>query len=150
VDPSQIRARVIADHEGFRDVLDRLERRTRAADGGDAAALQELRGLAQGLLERLQEHMRWEEHYLRPALREADAWGEERAERLTREHAEQREELAFILQRLRDPERPEPLVINDLIGLIVMLREDMDEEERDLLDERVLRDDIVGIEVEAG
>jgi hypothetical protein len=41
-------------------------------------------------------------------------------------------------------------VSRDIRGLVGLLRDDMREEETVFLDERVLRDDIVGIDVEAG
>ncbi len=43
-----------------------------------------------------------------------------------------------------------PGLARNLLDLIALLRTDMDEEERDLLDERVIRDDVVGIDVETG
>ena len=61
-----------------------------------------------------------------------------------------RELLRFILERLRDPRRPAVMVAGDVTGLVELLREDMQEEERDLLDPRVLRDDVIGIDVESG
>jgi iron-sulfur cluster repair protein YtfE (RIC family) len=149
--PSEIRRRVLTDHEALRGHLVGLEKLTRSVDrettNGQARAL---RDDARALLEELSNHMRWEEHYLLPALRDADAWGEERARRLIGDHREQRQVLDLIIERLRDSGRPEALVVRDVFGLIAFLREDMDEEERDLLDPRVLRDDVVGIDVETG
>ena len=98
----------------------------------------------------LARHMRWEDRHLGPALLDADAWGEERLARLRGDHREQREILAHSLERLRDSNRPGVLVTSDLRDLILMLRDDMEEEERDLLDPRVLRDDVVAIDLEAG
>jgi hypothetical protein len=90
--------------------------------------------------------MRWEESYLLPALREADAWGEERAARLIRDHREQRELFDFLNARLRDEAQPAALVARDVNHLVALLRDDMREEEAELLDERVLRDDIVAVD----
>jgi hemerythrin-like domain-containing protein len=150
--PSEIRLRVLADHEVLRVDLLRLE--SLAAEGVEPAASQEplsnLRGEAERFLARLREHMRWEEIYLLPALEQADAWGQERAQRLVDDHREQRELLDLIVTRLRDPERPDAIVARDINNLIGLLREDMCEEEADLLDERVLRDDVIAIEMETG
>lgn len=52
--------------------------------------------------------------------------------------------------RLRDRTRPAGIVARDVSSLAALLRGDMREEEPELLDERVLRDDIVGIAVETG
>ena len=147
--PSEIRTRILSDHERLRGDLDRLE--ALVIDlRGSRAALEALRLDAGALIARLQAHMRWEESYLLPALREADAWGEERAERLTRDHREQRDLLSFLNARLRDEAQPAALVARDVDHLIALLRDDMTEEEAELLDERVLRDDVVAIAVETG
>lgn len=149
--PSEIRIRVLADHEELRGHLVGLEKLTHAvrrdATDGDARRLREITRV---LLDQLSKHMRWEERYLLPALRDADAWGEERAARLLGDHREQRQVLDLIVERLGDSGRPEALVVGDVFGLIAFLRADMEEEERDLLDPRVLRDDVVGIDVETG
>lgn len=94
--------------------------------------------------------MRWEDRHLAPALREADAWGEERAAKLDRDHREQRQVLSHCLAAVADESRPASVVARTLIDLVGMLREDIEDEERVLLDERVLRDDVVGIDVETG
>lgn len=149
--PSEVRGHVLQDHEGLRRDLDRLEERAKQTRREDPVShLPSLLGDAETLLEKLQVHMRWEEVHLLPVLRDADAWGEERALRLERDHREQRALLDFILERLHDTERPNELLYSDVFGLIAFLREDMEEEERDLLDERVLRDDVIAIEMEAG
>jgi hypothetical protein len=49
-------------------------------------------------------------------------------------------------QRLSEDMRPAALVVRDVTHLIAVLREDMREEEEELLDERVLRDDVVAID----
>ena len=95
--------------------------------------------------------MHWEDVHLRPALLEIpDAWGKEHAEELDRDHREQRELLSDALDRVQDPSRPPSLVARNLLDLVELLRADMEQEERDLLDERVLRDDLVTIDAETG
>ena len=79
-----------------------------------------------------------------------DAWGEERAEILETDHREQRELLRDVIDKLRDHDRPPRVVAENVLDLVALLRQDMEEEEAMLLDPRVLRDDIVGIDVEAG
>jgi iron-sulfur cluster repair protein YtfE (RIC family) len=150
--PSEIRARVMEDHAGLRVDLDRLEALARRVREGDPAKpdVDALRSGAKALLDRLWAHMRWEETWLLPALRGADAWGSERARRLVGDHREQRVLLEFLLDRLLDSARPDRLVFSDVDALLAFLRKDMEEEERDLVDERILRDDVVGIEVETG
>jgi iron-sulfur cluster repair protein YtfE (RIC family) len=148
--PSEVRRRILADHERLRRDLERLEALANEILQDLHPPLATLRVDAERLLARLRAHMHWEESYLLPALREADAWGVERAERLTRDHREQRELLDFVMVRLRDATRPAAIVAGDVCHLVELLREDMREEEQELLDERVLRDDIVAIAVETG
>ena len=150
--PSEVRARVLEDHEGLRADLDRLEglaQRVRRDDCSERD-VDALRSDAQTLLDKLRVHMQWEDRYLLPALRSADAWGEERAKRLVDDHREQRALLDFILERLLDDGRPDELVFSDVFGLIAFLRLDMAEEESGFVDESLLRDDVIGIEVETG
>jgi iron-sulfur cluster repair protein YtfE (RIC family) len=143
--PSEIRSRILSDHRSLRGDLDRL--------GALAADVREgrtpcvaLRGDVELLFAWLRDHMRWEESYLLPALREADAWGAERADRLLGDHREQRELLEFLNRRMQDGEQPAALLVLDVVHLIELLRADMREEESDLLDERVLRDDVIAID----
>jgi hypothetical protein len=143
--PSEVRTQILNDHERLRGDLDRLEALVSDLRSG-RAALGTLRLDSGALLARLQAHMRWEESYLLPALREADAWGEERAARLIRDHREQRELFDFLNARLRDEAQPAALVARDVDHLVALLRDDMREEEAELLDERVLRDDIVAVD----
>jgi iron-sulfur cluster repair protein YtfE (RIC family) len=150
VKPSEVRERTLRDHEALRIALDRLERCCREAARGDLLPAGQLREAAHALIVDVERHMRWEERHLEPALREADAWGNERADRLRSDHREQREALGHVLAGLRDPGRPPALVARMLLDLIALLRDDMAEEEDLLLDPRVLRDDVVGIDVETG
>jgi iron-sulfur cluster repair protein YtfE (RIC family) len=150
--PSEIRTRLLEDHEGLRADLDRLGalvQRLRDREG-ETRKLGAVRRDARSLLEKLRAHMSWEETELLPALRDSDAWGSERAKRLISDHREQRALLDFILVRLLDATRPAALVLADVDALIAFLLADMQEEETDLASDRILRDDVTGIEVESG
>jgi iron-sulfur cluster repair protein YtfE (RIC family) len=149
MEPSEIRSRILGDHERLRGDLDRLEALVGDARAGSAARASLLID-TEALLARLRAHMHWEESYLLPALREADAWGAERAEQLTRDHREQSELLDFLNVRLREQARPIALLVREVEQIIELLRNDIRQEEAELLDERVLRDDIVAIDVQTG
>ncbi len=148
--PSEVRERILADHESIRKMLEELEAAARGVLAGERRLLGPLRDRGEALLARLEEHMHWEDRYLSAALREADAWGAERAALLDREHREQRVMLRDTLKRIRANRRPATAVARDLADLVARLRIDMEQEERDLVDERVLRDDVIGIDVETG
>ena len=148
--PSEVRRRILEDHERLRREVEQVEGLAREILKDLREPISALRAEAEGLVKRLFAHMKWEETHLLPALREADAWGAERAERLVRDHREQRNLLDFVLGRLHDPARPAEAVARDIVHLADLLREDMQAEEKDLLDERVLRDDVVAIDVVTG
>jgi iron-sulfur cluster repair protein YtfE (RIC family) len=150
MEPSEVRRRVLADHERLRRDVEQIESFAREILEGLRMPISALRAKAKDLVARLRAHMQWEESYLLPALREADAWGAERAEHLVRDHREQRDRLDFVVERLDDSTRPAELVAQDVVHLVDLLCEDMLVEEQEFLDERVLRDDIVAIAVETG
>ena len=147
--PSEVRERVLADHERLRADFERIEALARAARDGALERFSDLRVAGDALLARLLAHMRWEESYLLPALRDSDSWGAERATRLIKDHRDQRELFRFFHSRLGEIDSW-PVLAQRLSDLIALLRDDMAEEERDLLDERVLRDDVVAIDALSG
>jgi hypothetical protein len=148
--PSEIRKTVLDDHETLRAILASLERVARQVIEGESPLIGAVRLEGEELLKTLGRHMHWEDLYLRPALLQADAWGQARAERLDDDHREQRELLAYSLSAVEDQSRPAAVIARQMLDLARLIREDMEDEERCLLDERVLRDDVVGIDVESG
>jgi iron-sulfur cluster repair protein YtfE (RIC family) len=148
--PSEVRDHVLDDHQRLRRQLGRLERLAMEVTRGDRLQIGELRSAGEELLTTLLRHMDWEDRQLAPALADADGWGAERANRLTSHHVEQREELSSIVADLQDQRRPPLVLATTLLQLVRHLRLDMQEEEGFFLDPNVLRDDVVGIDVEAG
>ena len=148
--PAETREWVLADHRRLRAALDALEELARTYQQGERTLLGSLRNATERFLNRFEEHTRWEDEHLRPVLIDADAWGAERAKRLDHDHKEQRELLDYSLGLICDPGRSPVLIGRGVIDLIALIRSDMEEEERDLLDPRVLRDDVVGIDTETG
>jgi hypothetical protein len=148
--PSEVRRRVLDDHGTLRVLMDALEATARQVLAGESDLLESLRLQAEALLERLERHMHWEDLHLRPALLEADAWGEARASKLDGDHREQREVLGYALASLAEGARPDGVVARSLLDLVALLRSDMDEEERLLVSRKVLRDDVVAIDPEDG
>ena len=148
--PGEVRARICADHGAIRGILEGVAALARRVEGDEHDLLGALRLEGEALLRRLEDHLFWEDLHLAPALRQADAWGEARAGQLDADHRQQREVLAHCLAAVQDERRPARVVARTLVDLTELLRDDMQEEERLLLDERVLRDDVVGIEVETG
>ena len=139
--PSEVRRQVLADHAALRDKLSSLQKVARQVLEGKRSVLGTLRLEGEALLKILLEHMQWEDVNLDPALRRSDAWGDERAAQLARDHREQRELLEHALRGLEDQTRPAVVLARSLVDLVELLGEDMADEEAALLDERVLRND---------
>ena len=145
---SELRDRILTDHLALRGILDHVASLADDLAAGDRKLAGPLRVAAEELLDRLERHMHWEDRYLAPALLSADAWGEERARQLDRDHREQRELLAHTLERIRDHGQPATVLARGLRDFVQLLRDDMDEEEATLVSPRVLRDDVVSIDPE--
>lgn len=139
--PSQIRENVLDDHVWLRELLTDVDELARRVQAGDHELRGRLHERALAMRERFLGHLELEERDLLPALRDADAWGEERARRLEQEHAAQRERFAALLERLQTPTADPCRLADELRALIADLLADMQEEERLLLRESVLRDD---------
>jgi hypothetical protein len=134
MEPSDVRERIRADHAALRPLLcavGDLARRVEAGEGSRVVA--SLRECGVALLERFAAHLELEERILLPVLR---AEGGVRAERLAREHHEQRLLLEYILGRLQDAARPSLVLGRELIGLVDVLMDDMADEEAGVLAER--------------
>jgi hypothetical protein len=150
MEPSRVREAILEQHADLRERLAELRALAASATGSDEQAAIALRESGLQVLAILGSHLDFEDRYLVPALREVDAWGDERADLVTREHAEQREIFHYILERLRETQRPSVLLAREVETLVDAILVDMGEEERTMLDEDLLRDDVVGINVEAG
>jgi len=145
--PSAVRAQILREHEEIRGLVDGLEKAVAALKAGAPGAISTARAARDAICARLFDHIDLEDAILAPALAAADAWGPLREQQLLKHHAEQREQL-------HDLEQLETLDPNELRErlqwLIDDLREDMKHEENALLDPDLLRDDVVGIDVEGG
>ena len=136
--PSEVRERILADHVVLRRMLERLEVRARRLlqrrNRQHPGLYEELRVLH----ERLREHFELEERILVPALRATDAWGPERVAQFHEEHTRQRDIMDGFSH---GGERPSVELALMAWGFVRLMLEDMAEEEKISLNERVLRDD---------
>jgi len=134
-----VRNRILEQHAELRGMLDEisdLADRFQAEGETVGEALRE-RGLE--LYARFEEHLGFEDRCLAPALRVAHAKGVEAANRLANEHAEQRQLLRYLLDRLKNQRQPTLLVVRELQSFAEYLRQDMAHEEEKLLGEDVFR-----------
>jgi iron-sulfur cluster repair protein YtfE (RIC family) len=149
MEPSEVRRRVLRDHQSLCQRVEQVESLAEEVIGGGQAP----DGLCEAtgeLLRALTDHMSWEDRHLVPALRDADAWGPERVARFEAEHLQQRTQLAELLEGLEDRSQPPQALAHRVLEWLSDLHADMDEEESAFLDRDLLRDDVIGIDVESG
>ncbi len=138
--PSEVRQRILEEHEKLRDSIYIVRNLAREAARGDSSRVPTLEKRAVGLGSELATHLDLEDRHLVPVVLEC--LGEEAAANLSREHAEQRALLEYILRRLRDERRPPLLLARELQTLSELLLEDMAREEEELLANANLWDDL--------
>jgi hypothetical protein len=148
MDPSQVRTRIMQDHDTLREHLSELEEAclTMLSDRQHAICVRQLAGK---LLQALTQHTELEDAILAPALAEIDAWGAVRADQLLTHHQSQRgriHELTSLYATQLDAED----VSRITHSFIAELRADMEHEERDLLHPDLLRDDLTVVGSNSG
>ncbi len=134
--PSRLLSELLAQHDELRAIMDRCEELADQFDAGQTTALALTREIAKLRLA-FDAHNQFEEQLLRPVLREIDAFGDVRIERMFSDHVG--EHRAMRLQLGDD-------TTNALRGAIDSLRVHLQAEERYFLSSRVLRDDVVSVE----
>lgn len=113
------------------------------------ASLERALALGHELRREFNAHLDLEDRLLVPALRDGDAWGEIRAQQVAAKHGELRQELQALPLHESCPLDPCALAAR-LIAVIEALRADMAREEHGVLTPELLRDDVLGIDVEDG
>lgn len=139
--PSEVRRKVLSQHREIEQMLSELE--TGVAQLGEGAVdADQVKRAAYALRGILELHMNFEELHMVPAITEADGFGPERAKHLHTEHDSQRKQLDHLVDAIREASSVGDLVIS-VAKLAEMLRDDIEEEEREYVTERLLRDSII-------
>lgn len=140
LDPSEVRARVLDEHEEIRRDLAAFTTMADQADrtGDDTA----LRAAMRAFLPKLEAHMALEDEILVPALMEADAFGDVRTDIMHAHHAAYREEAAALLADLDAGSDP-GAVVRWARKLVADVQVEMKEEEDRILRADILRDDVI-------
>ncbi len=142
---SEVRAELLDQHEALRHLLtacDGAAERILAAHDTGGGHL--LACLVQ-LLGEFQDHNEEEEVRLRPLLLAADSFGEVRVDRMVEDHLAEHAALRQALREAADMEVPDRAALATL-ELVSRLRSHLDAEERQFLNDRVLRDDLVAVD----
>lgn len=142
LDPSEVRDRVLSQHEDLRARLVQLTQLSRLA-ADDRAARATLREGLLDLVAFLDAHMALEDDILLPALMAADAFGDVRSDRLHDHHADDRTRAEAIRSDLADPRVAAEVLVRWCERLAEDLRLEMADEEATLLRPDILRDDVI-------
>lgn len=134
--PSKLLTELMKQHDALRAMMDQCElfADELEASGGDPSAL--TREVAK-LRVAFDAHNRFEEQLLRPVLRELDAFGDVRVERMVAAHVD---EHGAVRAQLGDGPTA---MLRDAID---RLRVHLQAEERYFLSSKILRDDLISVE----
>jgi hemerythrin-like domain-containing protein len=136
-----VRSQILEQHAELRGMLAEISELADRFEAEGETVGEALREHGLALYARFEEHLGFEDRYLAPALRVAHAEGVEAANRLANEHAEQRELLHYLLDRLKHQRQPTQLVVRELRSFAEYLLQDIAHEEEKLLGEDVFRPD---------
>ena len=139
--PSEVRRKVLSQHREIEQMLSELEAGVRQLGEGTVEEGQVKRA-AYALRGILELHMNFEETYMVPAIHEADGFGPQRVRHLHAEHAEQRQELDRLVEAIREAGSQDDLIAG-VTTLASMLRKDIEQEERDYVTDKLLRDNVI-------
>ena len=139
--PSEVRHKVLSQHREIEQMLSELEAGVARLGQGELEtdAVKRAAYALRGILEL---HMNFEEAHMVPAINEADGFGPERVRHLHAEHAEQRQELDRIVDAIREASSADDLAAS-VTKLAEMLRKDIEEEEREYVNEKLLNDNLI-------
>jgi iron-sulfur cluster repair protein YtfE (RIC family) len=147
--PSAVRERILREHASIRLKLNELERAAERLETEGTSAIPAAAELSRALYDELRDHIDMEDAILAPALRETDAWGEVRASKLEAHHRDQRVELKDLGEVDVDSITPETFA-KRLRDFVAEVRADMVHEETGVLSPELLKDDVIGVDVEGG
>lgn len=149
MDPTheQRRKILLEQHAHLRETIQAAQTAARNLLGA-RAVVGELQRAVVALSDELLIHLADEERLLEPILANIDAWGPGRAALLRAEHAHQRAVLAILTGPAVWPAAT--LVAGRTLTLCDDLLADMEFEERELLSEKVLRDDFILLDASDG
>jgi len=142
--PSEVRCLVLAEHVELRKRLVEIDAVTSRILAGHEGGERILREKVRQLCALLEGHLALEETTLLPAICEVDGWGPVRADHLRQEHQAQRAALARLDRICTQAAGVELARTAQAFGRCLL--EDMNLEERELLNPNLLRDDLISID----
>lgn len=148
--PSEVRERIRSDHVEIRKILLEVTGLASKVKAGETRLQGSLREHCREVYGTLLRHMELEDAILAPALRETDSFGPVREKQLREEHAQQRAVLARALSDLDNSDKGATDLAQSILDLVESVRKDMEHEDADLLDENLLKDDLINAGIFGG
>lgn len=150
--PSEVRDRILEEHRKLRAHLDELQGLAERLKAGERGLSKSVARHCYELFDEFVAHLDLEDRILEPALRELDGWGPVRADNLLEHHREQREQIRELAQHESDAvaEANGAQIAELALQFVQNVHDDMDEEERDVVNRKLLHDDPTATDVEAG
>ena len=145
----QVRSQLLAEHEQLLRVIAGCEEMAEEVVSGRGERWRQLLARVIDLVDRFEEHNRDEESRLAPLLREIDSFGDVRVEQMVRDHEEEHLALRLALRAVVDVEVPDRAA-RDALDVLQRLRQHMAAEESQFLNERIIKDDLVAIDMFTG
>ncbi|MBN9166244.1 MAG: hemerythrin domain-containing protein [Myxococcales bacterium] len=133
----EIRKRISSDHAVLRSLCRALIAVARAAER-DEKHRPVIRDVLGQLCTEVERHFQYEEEVIVPLMREVDAWGPVRVERLFQEHAEQRSVLVALVEDAEDGVRNVEDLADEVVWFFQRFEQDMADEEERLLNAEAL------------
>ncbi len=153
MEPAQVRSVILSEHVHLRGLISQTEMAASRVVEQDAYGEEDVavvRGRARQLVKAMAAHIELENRVLVPAIRKVDGFGPVRADRMLAEHAEQARSWNNVLMQLDDQTQPALAIGKAVLLLTRALREDMAAEEEALLNQDLLRDEMICIDIEDG
>jgi hypothetical protein len=141
---SEVRDQLLAEHAGLRRLMALCEGEAKLILSGECSDRQLLTRVLQ-LVDAVESHNLHEEEALRPLLLDSDSFGPVRVEQMMEDHVTEHDWLRQSLREAAELEVPDRSA-RAVLAAMQLIREHMDEEEAQFLNDRVLRDDIVAID----
>ncbi len=134
------RRRILSDHAGIRIMVADLEAIAVRLRSGEEQLSEPLRRMCRRFFNSLERHLDLEDVILVRMFRESGEQGSAYAGRLEAEHREQRVLLAYLRERCDNSAIPPILLVQDVLHLAALLRDDMRQEEAALSDRKLFWD----------
>lgn len=147
MNPSQLRQKILTEHGTLRVKLGDVKSLAAKARYGEPGSEPQLRQVTLELVKEFRAHVAMEDAELVPVLRDIDAWGQIRAERVERDHEWHRAALDK-LERSAQSDGGADL-LRGLDTLLQSFLDDMQTEDETVLHPNLLRDDPISIDQSA-